>query len=66
MSEQEFKKKEKKEQSNQNKRKRERENVREGKEEEKLFDLKYLRWERRKKGELDEGSQKVETSSYKY
>ena len=56
MSEQEFKKKEKKEQSNQNKRKRERENVREGKEEEKLFDLKYLRWERRKEGELDEGS----------
>ena len=38
------------------KRKKERGSVREGKKEEKLFDLKYLRWERSKEKEWDEGS----------
>lgn len=38
----------------------------EGKKDEKIFDLKYLRWERSKEGELDEGRQEVETSSYMY
>ena len=38
----------------------------EGKKDEKIFDLKYLRWERSKEGELDEGRQEVENSSYKY